>query len=237
MKILKTTNYDIFKKQIGNRPIRKAHVARLTRSMNEDYLVTPIIVNENMEIVDGQHRLEAQKELNLPTYYYIEDGYRLEQTRRLNIGSANWGTLDFLEGFCSMGLKDYLIYRDFYNKYKFDHQNGWTLLIGFSDSAGRRHYDTFKSGELKINQLKKAEYCADRITTLKKYYDGYKRRCFVSAMIRCFRNTEFDFPTFERKLRYLSTRLVDCTKVKEYIMLIENIYNYKSKTSNKIRLY
>ena len=61
MKILKTTNYDIFKKQIGNRPIRKAHVARLTRSMNEDYLVTPIIVNENMLAVEALSIMNSKK--------------------------------------------------------------------------------------------------------------------------------------------------------------------------------
>ena len=51
----------------------------------------------------------------------------------------------------------------------------------------------------------------------------YSTACWNSVLIS---------PDDKRRLTF-----VDCTKVKEYIMLIENIYNYKSKTSNKIRLY
>ena len=45
--------------------------------MKKKYLVSPILVNEKMEVIDGQHRLQAQKELNLPTYYIKNKGYDL----------------------------------------------------------------------------------------------------------------------------------------------------------------
>jgi hypothetical protein len=205
--------------------------------MSEDYLITPIIVNEKMEVVDGQHRLEAQKELDLPTYYTINNGYRLSHTQRLNMGSENWGTLDFLEGYCSIGLEDYMIYRYFYNKYGLNHQNAWSLLTGLTDSEGKNIYSSFKEGTFKVTTLDFAESCADKLISLKQYYDGYRRRNFACAMIRCFRNPEFSFMRFEKKLKYLSVRLVDCTTTNEYLALIEDIYNYKVSEKNKIRLY
>ena len=43
--------------------------------MQSNYLFTVIIVNENYEIIDGQHRFEVIKELNLPLRYIICEGY------------------------------------------------------------------------------------------------------------------------------------------------------------------
>ena len=73
--VYKTNNYDIFKLMPNNRNVNLTHVGRLKLSFKEMYLISPIIVNSRMEIIDGQHRLHAAKELNLPIYYIIVDGY------------------------------------------------------------------------------------------------------------------------------------------------------------------
>ena len=69
--IVKTTDYSIFKKINGNRGISHSHVTKLTAAIARRNLLQlfPIIVNEKMEIVDGQHRLWAAKRLKLPIYY------------------------------------------------------------------------------------------------------------------------------------------------------------------------
>ena len=61
--VLQTNVHSIFKTQKGNRPINKNHLDRLILSMKKKYLISPILVNEKMEVIDGQHRLQAQKEL------------------------------------------------------------------------------------------------------------------------------------------------------------------------------
>ena len=66
-----TTDYDIFKQLLGNREINYNHVRRLIKSMQEEYLIVPIQVNEKMEVIDGQHRIAACKELGFPIYYMI----------------------------------------------------------------------------------------------------------------------------------------------------------------------
>ena len=43
--------------------------------MTEKLLMCPIIVNENYEIIDGQHRYSASKELGLPIRYIVGEGY------------------------------------------------------------------------------------------------------------------------------------------------------------------
>lgn len=66
----KTKNYSLFKKYAKNRDIDGRHVEKLIASIKTANLLDcePILVNEKMEVIDGQHRLEAAKSLNLDIY-------------------------------------------------------------------------------------------------------------------------------------------------------------------------
>ena len=61
-----TYDYNIFKKMLGNRELNERHVFRLKKSIRENYIPNAIIVNQSMEVVDGQHRLKALSELGKP---------------------------------------------------------------------------------------------------------------------------------------------------------------------------
>ena len=57
---IKTTrNYGQFRFMKGNRDVSSLHLERLIASMREKYVPTPIIVNKDNEIIDGQHRFNA----------------------------------------------------------------------------------------------------------------------------------------------------------------------------------
>ena len=64
-KFIETTDYTRFKKTRGNRPVDEAHVAQLKKLIADKDLYDPIRVNKNMEVIDGQHTLEARKQLDL----------------------------------------------------------------------------------------------------------------------------------------------------------------------------
>jgi hypothetical protein len=102
-------------------------------------------------------------------------------------------------------------------------------------SSRNNAFKDFREGLFKIASYKKAEKVAEKITMIKQYYDGYKRRSFVFAMMNLFQNEEYNHAEFLHKLSFQSIRLVDCTTVKQYISLVEDIYNYHRK--DKIRLY
>ena len=70
----------------------------------------------------------------------------------------------------------------------------------------------------------------------KEYYDGYKRRGFVSAMTKALLDPDYNHAYFMKKLKYLSSSLVDCVKWQQYSSIIEDIYNYRTRKPNKIRL-
>jgi ParB-like chromosome segregation protein Spo0J len=74
-----TTDYFLFKSIDGNRNKNLLHINRLRESMSKNYLFTVIIVNENYEIIDGQHRFDVIQELKLPLNYIVCKGYGLKE--------------------------------------------------------------------------------------------------------------------------------------------------------------
>jgi len=229
-----TNDYGLFSFISGNRDINDYQLARLTKSIDEQYLQVPIVVNEKKQIIDGQHRFEAAKKLNEPVFFIELPGLRLKEVHRLNTNSKNWTANEYMNGYSRLGYPDYVEYKQFKSEYGFGHNETMALLKGATRSGGTL-VNSFRDGVFKIEDYNEAVRKADKITMVGKYYDGYKRRAFVYAMLDLFRNPDYNHAEFLNKLSFQAIRMIDCTNVGQYMMLIEDIYNFKSR--NKIRLF
>ena len=105
-----TRDYDLFRIKPSNRPIDGQHVKRLKRSLEAKNRMNdfPVIVNRNMEVIDGQHRLEACKEMGIPVHYKIVDDLIDDDMVRLNVASKRWSYNDVLNYYVSQGNKEYM---------------------------------------------------------------------------------------------------------------------------------
>ena len=126
--IHETCDYDKFGFLESNRKPNDAHVDRLVESMKEEYLISPITVNENFDIIDGQHRFKAAQKSGLPVRYIVADGYGVEQMKRFNINSSNWGKKEYLEHYIKEGYSEYLKFKLFMETYP-DFSMGVALSI------------------------------------------------------------------------------------------------------------
>lgn len=92
------TNYKVFKKLNGNRSINMKIVNRIIESIKKvGQIPVPIVVNENMEVIDGQNRLEAFEILGLPVYYVITNGAGTSECIMLNINQTPWKLGDYID--------------------------------------------------------------------------------------------------------------------------------------------
>lgn len=228
--VFTTTDYFLFKPIDGNRNKNLTHINKLKQSIKQNYLYTVIIVNERYEIIDGQHRFDVIKELNLPLNYIVCKGYGLNEVHILNHNSRTWNSDDYLDGYCKLGYKDYLIYREFKNKYNLGH-NEVILLLGNSNET----FDSFKSGQFKVNSVPEAEVIVKKILGIEPYYEGVRRRNFMLAIIGLLKNSNFEYDEFIKKLKIQPTILQDCTSVSTYKAHIEDIYNYRRKEKVNLR--
>jgi len=230
-KIYQTTDYSKFSKLVGNRSINHLHLRRLKKSIQENYLFTVIIVNEFFQIIDGQHRFEVIKSLGLPVYYAIKPGYGLNEVHILNANNKTYSLDAYLEGYCDLGIPDYIRYREFKEKYKFAHTECLSLL---SNSSNVSSHD-FKTGNYKIRNYEKAVMYADKILMVQPYHDRYRKRSFVNALHSLLKNENFNFSEFLNKLKQQPSSLTPCVTTEQYVLLIENIYNYKRREKVNLR--
>ena len=98
-----------------------------------------------------------------------------------------------------------------------------------------------KANEIRIGNWVKFKLPVDEVLTyidwmdIKDIYDGFKRRAFIYAMLYIFDKPQFEFTEFLQKLKNQPSALTDCNDTKQYITLIEEIYNYRRREKVNLR--
>ena len=94
--------------------------------------------------------------------------------------------------------------------------------------------EVFVDGTWVGKNFELANEWAEKLRLIKPYYSGYNKSIFVGTMITLFSNPIFDYSEFMHKIRIQRKALVDCANREQQRLLIEEIYNYKSR--NKVNL-
>ena len=145
MEIKRTKFYDMFKFKKENREVNYNKVLSLKSKLLEDgRQIMPIICNSNMEIIDGQHRFEALKELNWEISYYIDDAITSKDLISINNTQKSWGLLDFIHFYASSGDETYKKLEKICNEY--DGIPLKAILVAISSKYIKEY--KIKSGEL-----------------------------------------------------------------------------------------
>ena len=244
LKVNVSEDLGIFKLLKGNRPPNPHHVKRLASSIEKfGMLANPILVNEDYEIIDGQHRYLAAKETGSPVYYIIAEGYALEQVHALNMNQKNWTAIEFLNGYADMGIEDYVILKKFLKRHSWLRVNDAVAICSnvTSSHINEANYTNninstrlFKEGTWKARDMVLAEINANKIKSIEPYFDAYDTSAFIQTMLWMFKHSNYNHDTFLQKLKLQPSALVRCASRSQYKILIEEIYNYRNR--NKVNL-
>lgn len=201
----------------------------------------PIIVNEKMEVIDGQHRLEASKQLHLPIYYLVAKTGNISDVQLLNGAVRDWKYEDYLNTYKASGLKDYFILHEFSNKYRIPIGVCLELLSGERTNKMDLIQD-FKDGKFKVSTKDEADLIANELETVRRYVDSSQTkrdRELVNAVIYVHDKQPVGFLSFLEKLQ---TNLENNEKIKrqpsvrDYLREFEAVYN-KHKSTNITRFF
>ena len=108
MIVQKTSDYSKFRMLKGNRDVSPERVAKIIKSIkNVGYVINPIIVNEKMQVIDGQGRLQALLELKMPVYYLVVPHTGIKECISMNIYQEKWSTIDYVKSYAKRGSSDY----------------------------------------------------------------------------------------------------------------------------------
>ena len=230
--VYETYDYNQFKFIGNNRMVSQGHVNKIINSMKKKRLISPIMVNERGQIIDGQHRFLAQKELKVSIPYIVQKGYGEIETQLLNNNTKNWSMVDWERHYCKKNIEDYIIFKDFRKKYKFPSEQCQMLLQQEADNQA------FKDGLFKVVDYNRAIKYSDRIYDIGKGISwGFKDRMFIRALIHIFDFGVYKHSEFIKKLQIRGNILHIQRDKKSFCREIEDVYNYRTHEDNRVRLF
>jgi len=234
-KIYSTTEYSKFKKLKGNRAINELHVRKLVESIKEKDLEMPIAVDENMNVLDGQHRLEAYKIVGNPVTYIIKNQFELQDVRNVNSVNRKWTLTEYLMSYCKLGKKDYQLLEWFHRTYEFGIAECIAMLNGkgYTNVAILKE---FRKGDFVIDDLEQGKTWAKNINACGEYFQYYKKGTFIKAMLHAMKHKDFKWSIFFKRLCNNSSKLKNQGSRNDFIVNIERIYNHGTANKSKIRL-
>lgn len=227
-----TRDYDRFSVPKGQRNVNWKRVAEMSEAMLEKSFLQsyPIVVNSGFEILDGQHRFEAARRIKADIHYVVNDQIAPPDVAKLARLTKSWKLEDFLKSYMDQGLPEYIRFDAFVQKYGLTVNASLNLAGTGTDVkviTGR-----FKAGTF---QFLNKEFCvrvAERVQDFASHFpQGYRQSSFVYALRHISQIEAYDHSVMMQKMTYLSTRLVKCATVEQYVALLEEIYNYRNRTS------
>lgn len=234
--IKKTKNYKQFKFYKANRIVRTPFLSVLKKSILKKNLLylNPIIVNEKMEVIDGQHRLIAAQELGVPIYYMIAPDLGFEDILLLNANVVKWSTIEYLDAYIKLGLEDYKKLKQFSRKYNISITNSLATL-SLKDKGSNQfiaHLAEFREGNFKVENYSLAVKFIEFAKQTEPFLleNVIRDRDFLSACWWVYKNDSIDKEAFIASLEAFPRRVHRCGAIREYLRQFEDIFNYQRRS-------
>lgn len=239
-KIYEETDYSIFKKLDDNRDLLESRVAKIKASISEKYILNPIIVNENFEVIDGQGRYEARKRMGLPIHYIIAPGTNSDDCRRMNKYNKAWSMEDYAVSFARSGNIAYQLLL------KACEDTG-LHITPMLQMTGKSCYAHLLKSEKENNQVvtrfdrgalvftetdyKDAKDIFRKCEEIKEalQFDGRLNNCFREA-VRIIRNfAGYDHSSMLKRCQEQRSTFNQMSRLIDQVKEFERIYNYRIK--------
>ena len=233
-----TKDYSIFKRLVGNRDIPESRISKIVESIQTiGWIHNPIIVNEKMEVIDGQGRLTALQRLKMPVEYIIAEGAGNKECIYMNMNMVNWKLPDFIKSYAEQGNENYQRLLSLMQRYA----NGNLDIISTAvyRVSKSKHRD-IKQGTL---QLTEEQYRAavPRLEYIKPILEEIDDKKLPGSVVMLMQTLVYyyDYPEVDKeRLRYSVEKYIynatpwvlntDCEKE------VENCYNYGLGLDKKI---
>jgi len=225
-----------------NRSIDKKHVAMLTISIRRYGQLMPIVVNENLQVIEGQHRLEACRELGLPVAYIISVKSSSKDVAVMNNSQKSWKNKDFLKHFSHSNHGNCTTYRKiakFFKVYPLPFSIGILLLAGRNPDPSignsRGPMPAFRDGTFKISDYETAEIKAAQLVKMKSFIPQLIRISkFCAAFLKVSTHNNFSISTCYSQMKKYNIRFGHPGNLEEWTEQFKEVYNYRLSKSKKL---
>ena len=237
-KVYETKDYDKFVFYDWNREIQQSTLNKIHKSVVEHgWRIEPIIVNEEMGIIDGQHRFSYAKEHNLPIYYVIIKGLTKDDCQIMNSVRTSWNSTDYINFYAIQGNQNYSNLMILDATYK-DFNLGVIVYATSGKLAGGSSTGLIMNGNYTCNkeQYNKAIESLDYLSNISNYIKQIKGRKtqLCQAIIFCISLEKTDRDRLARKIAENCNNINPPVDFETALQELERIYNYKLQKENQI---
>lgn len=233
MNIQQTTNYSQFKSIVSNREVDETHVKRLMRAIQKKDLlhINPITVNSKMEVVDGQHRLEAATRLEIPVFYIVDDKVTKHDIAAINSNAKNWSVLDYINYWTIEKKPGFDKLSVFLSEHPLIPPSSALVMLACD---GKRDLKALKEGIVDTSAYTEACEIAEILKYYRNKVEFAYDRNFILAVISAYKTPGYDHEIMKGKVENQTRSLVKCINRKQYTEMLEEIYNYHS-SKNRLK--
>jgi hypothetical protein len=226
-----TRDFSIFKILEYNRIPDEKRVEGLMQSIKEHGFLMPILVSNNMEVADGQHRLEAARRLNVKVSYiqYNISGDKLPiLISKLNSLSKNWSVSDYYNMWFVQKKEPYIWIGEMIENYNLSFSEAMRLL-----NLGVVGNKKLKNGELTLTESQRSRTIAscERFKKIFNYSPLFKTfsPVFRLTLIDVISHPFYEEDRMLRKMAENAGLLLNCVNRVDFLFQIERLYNYGEK--------
>jgi hypothetical protein len=224
VKIYTSREYDIFVLSELNRV--PGHYKKVLESIKEnDYTkYQPILVNKKMEIVDGQNRFLACRDLGIPIHFIVSETINILAAADINKASKNWNSMDYVQHYAKRGRESYIDLLDICAKY--DQKLSVVQQFGKLTNNHKSSAECVKAGDFQFKKEVDIDAFFKHVQIFSEYYSFSKQDKFV---LKLYLAKGYSETRMTKKLR--SASAVVHEQPRQDLMTIEllKLYNYHSK--------
>ena len=230
--VYRTTEYEQFKRLKGNRKVDDVKIKKITNSINKvGYVLSPIVVNEKMEIIDGQNRVAALKALKKPVDFVIAEGAGIEECTALNINQTPWTLKDYIDRYAETGNVSYEYLQKLIGEFgpKYQAKVIINVVSGRVESATRQ----IKEGEF-VCTSQDFERTRETLVWLQNFSGAIKRleghtEYYYMALAFCHEEKEIDDERLVERVNQRQAEMIPVTTIQQAFEVIEKMYNYRNR--------
>lgn len=227
VKIFISSDYDKFKLSKFNREPK--HFKKLMKSIQEnDYsMYQPILVNHDMEIVDGQGRFLACKELGLPIHFIVSEEIKIYAASEINQASTNWNSNDYVHHYVKRGKESYI--RLLSLSIKFGQKISIIASFGKLSNGAKSYSECLRRGDFQFKEGIDIEDFFEHMKIFDEYYHFSKMEKFIKSVLHLYLHPNYKKEIMENKLRQGSRIVKEQPRVELMTAELLNLYNYNNR--------
>ena len=231
-----TTEYSIFKHLDYNRPVmtETAQFKKLKNNIQEKgYLISPVICNERGYIIDGQHRVEACKQLGIPVPYVINHRMSDSDVKDANNLNKTWDLKAYAHNAAKKGDLECEALLNVAGEYEDDFSFP-VMADAFSSSKGGAN-SSIKNGVYVID-LEFGHRILETAIELKDVVGSKFKQAKVVRALKTVLSKNPDFDVTHFKIKCTSRKFNVYNSEQDTAKEMIEVYNYYTKEKDRISL-